>query len=103
MSKLELESELESKSKPNPNKSVVEIFDDFYKFPCPHCGVSIVVAKREMNCRIFRCGQFKHNGVQIPQHAPEKVCDILRETDQIYGCAKPFIFKGEYVEQCGYI
>jgi len=85
------------------NKSYVEVFDDFYKFLCPHCGVSIVVLKREVNCRIFRCGQFKHNGQQIPPHSSKKICDHFRETNQIYGCAKPFIFKGNYVEPCDYI
>lgn len=87
------------------NKSVVErslpsveSFDEFYKFLCPHCGISIVVMKQELKCRIFRCGQYKRNGMQIPPHSPKNICDKLRENEQIYGCARPFIFKESFVE-----
>lgn len=87
----------------NNTRSNVEIFDDFYRFNCPHCGTNIVVMKNEVNCKIFRCGQLKSNGTQIPPHAQKIVCDQLRENNLVYGCAKPFIFRGEYVEKCEYI
>ena len=81
----------------------VELFDDFYKFKCPHCKIDVVVMKNELNCKIFRCGQLKSNGSQIPPHTQKTECDRLRESDLIYGCAKPFIFKNNFVEICGYI
>lgn len=86
-----------------PVKQLVEVFDDFYKFTCPYCGIGVVVMKNELACRIFRCGLLKSNGTQIPPHANKKDCDKLRETDSVYGCARPFIIRDEYVEPCDYI
>ena len=84
-------------------KQPVEVFDEFYKFACPYCGIDVVVMKNELACKIFRCGILKKNGTQVPQHADKKQCDGLRETDSVYGCARPFAFCGEYVEPCEYI
>jgi len=55
---------------------------------CPHCNQTIEVVKR--NCRIFRCGIYKHNFQQIHPHLPQPECDKLFENDEIYGCGKPF-------------
>lgn len=85
------------------NKSLVVFRDPFYVFSCPHCGMLIQVNKKELNCKIFRCGVYKKTGKQIPPHAKRVLCDRLRNTKQIYGCARPFIFRGEYVEACEYI
>jgi hypothetical protein len=81
----------------------VEVFDDLYLFNCPHCGIQIVVMKKELNCKIFRCGQLKSNGNPIAPHAPKIVCDGLKTNNLIDGCGKPFIFKDTHVEICGYI
>jgi len=55
---------------------------------CPHCAVMCEVL--EINCRIFRCGVYKKNNKQIPQHMPKAQCEQLIEEDAIYGCGKPF-------------
>jgi hypothetical protein len=77
--------------------------EGYYYFMCPHCSVMICVAKNELNCKIFRCGNFKSTGDQIPPHASEKMCVMFKEKDLVNGCAKPFIFDGHKVEICGYI
>jgi hypothetical protein len=82
-------------------------FDDFYKFRCPHCHINIVAMKNEINCLIFRCGQFKKTGENIPPHMSKIECDRLKLRDLIYGCSKPFRLvrsnKNFKVEPCGYI
>lgn len=87
----------------NLGKSIVQIFDDFYLFNCPHCNIEIVVIKNELNCRIFRCGEYLKNGEPIPPHAPKIMCDKLKADNLINGCGKPFIFKENVVETCDYI
>jgi hypothetical protein len=79
---------------------------------CPHCQQYIVIL--ELNCKIFRHGTYKTTGEQIPPHSPKDICDKLVETDQIYGCGKPFrivILENEnneeknqwLIEKCEYI
>jgi hypothetical protein len=56
---------------------------------CPHCGIMIEIV--EFNCRIFRCGVFKHPSYeQIAPHLPKEECDRLVLNNSIYGCGKPF-------------
>ena len=55
---------------------------------CPHCEQQSEIL--ELNCRIFRCGIFKHNFEQIPPHSTKAVCDDLKARDLIFGCGKPF-------------
>jgi hypothetical protein len=55
---------------------------------CPHCCQLCEVL--ELNCRIFRCGIYKHNFVQIPPHLPKIQCDYLKANNLIFGCGKPF-------------
>ena len=55
---------------------------------CPHCYTWIQID--EINCAIFRHGQYKETGVQIPPHLEKKACDELIEKGLIYGCGKPF-------------
>ena len=55
---------------------------------CPHCSQLIEIV--ELNCCIFRCGIYQHNGEQIPPHLPKIECDRLVENRSIYGCGKPF-------------
>jgi len=71
--------------------------DDFYIFVCPHCKVEIIVKKNELNCRIFRHGVLKRNYTQVNPHASFEECQRLIQTDQIYGCGKPF----EIIEKDG--
>ena len=55
---------------------------------CPHCQQLIEIV--ELNCQIFRCGIYKHNGEQISPHLPKIECDRLMESNAMYGCGKPF-------------
>ena len=66
---------------------------------CPHCGICIEV--EEINCAIFRCGIYKHNGKQIPPHLPKSECDTIK--DVIWGCGKPFKYENKKLIICDYI
>lgn len=57
---------------------------------CPRCNISIEVLMCQLNCRIFRCGVYKHNMEQINPHAPLSVCEELVKQDLIYGCGQAF-------------
>jgi hypothetical protein len=62
--------------------------DDFIVGNCPNCGISIIVAKNEINCKRFIC-LILPNGEQINPHASKHEC----ETSELkYGCRKPFIY-----------
>jgi hypothetical protein len=82
--------------------------NDYYVFKCPHCEQYTQVHKNEINCRVFRHAVYKTNMIPINPHAPKEQCDNLLASDQIYGCAKPFILNkdsnGNYiVDLCEYI
>jgi hypothetical protein len=68
---------------------------------CPHCKIWIEII--EINCAIFRCGLFKHNFQQIPQHENKKMCDLYIKNDLIYGCSKPFKIVDSKPVICDYI
>ena len=73
---------------------------------CPHCDAYLCIT--ELNCCIFRCGIYKKTNEQIDPHLSKEKCDILIETNQIYGCGKPFqiITKDDntwIVQKCDYI
>ena len=55
---------------------------------CPNCDIMIEIV--ELNCRIFRCGIYKNNYIQIPPHSTREECDRLIKNNEIYGCGKPF-------------
>ena len=56
------------------------------------------------NCRIFRCGVLKLNGLQINPHSNKNICDDLTANNLIYGCGKPFfIDANNKVLICDYI
>lgn len=57
--------------------------------PCPHCSKLYEIV--QLNCRIFRCGVYKHNLNQIEPHMCKEKCDHLANTGAIYGCGKPFM------------
>lgn len=62
---------------------------------CPHCKILILVKKKELNCKIFRCGIFKKNYNQIPPHLSEELCERLLKEEKIFGCGKPFKVENE--------
>jgi|TARA_B100001971_G_scaffold60976_1_gene55967 hypothetical protein len=81
----------------------------FLTFKCPYedCKLYIEVAKKELNCKIFRHGVLKNNNKQINPHSSKQICDNLSQQNAVYGCARPFKlipkFDGYYPEQCAYI
>ena len=77
---------------------------DFHVISCPHCDVTIVVAKNEVACAVFRCGVLKDSLVGIPSHASQQQCEQLVQQNKIYGCGKPFrLVAGNNAEICDYI
>jgi hypothetical protein len=77
---------------------------------CPHCEGAVLVAKTELNCRIFRHAVYKATGQPISPHAPQAMCETLLAQDAVVGCAKPFrvvddsTTPGQYrTEACPYI
>ena len=84
----------------------VKDIGDFYNFKCPHCHNDIIVAKKELNCKIFRHGVYIKTGKPMNPHMNQLKCVWLAKTKQIYGCGKPFrVVNGTpmYVEICDYI
>lgn len=79
-------------------------------FPCPHCGLMIVVACKDLRCRIFRHGTYRQDSEDAPQqldpHASQQAC--RQAAGSVYGCTGPFrLVKGAdgtwRAEVCGYI
>jgi hypothetical protein len=59
--------------------------------PYPDCNIPIEII--EINCAIFRCGIYKdydNYGKQINPHLSKEDCDILKQSDKIWGCGRPF-------------
>jgi hypothetical protein len=57
---------------------------------CPHCSEYIIVNQRDLNCHIFRHAVYKNSMLPIDPHAPETTCHALIQSEQVFGCAKPF-------------
>jgi hypothetical protein len=76
-----------------------------YVFNCPHCHMLVQVPRDGLNCQIFRHGVLKSNSeAQVPPHASQAECEQLVAAGLIYGCGKPFIYRGgDAAEICGYI
>ena len=73
---------------------------------CPNCNDIIIIS--ELNCCIFRHGIYKKTNEQIDPHLSKEICDELFETNQIYGCGKPFqiIIQDDgtlIIQKCDYI
>ena len=73
---------------------------------CPHCNSYLSIT--ELNCGIFRHGIYKETNEQIDPHLSEENCKKLIESNQIYGCCKPFQIiiqdNGDWiVQKCDYI
>ncbi len=81
--------------------------NDILTFICPHCQGDIQVLRSETNCCIFRHGQFRKNGQQVPPHLSKEECDDLFEKEAVWGCCKPFrilIMDNKWViDKCDYI
>lgn len=101
-----------------PIGSTKVLFDNIYTFLCPHCGLVVSVEKHEINCHIFRHGNYitrkdsegraVEYGDSINPHAPKNLCDELVSKELIIGCGKPLQMyrsaDGEYyVRMCDYI
>ena len=78
--------------------SVIED-NNFYQFNCPHCNQSIEVQKKQLNCRIFRCGILKSNGKQIGPHTKKVECDRLKENNLIKA-AEAYIEEKDIEMEC---
>ena len=70
--------------------TVTELNSKELLLTCPMCRMQFVVAKNEINCKIFRCGYLKTNLKQIPPHLTKKECDELVITNSVFGCCAPF-------------
>jgi len=73
---------------------------------CPNCDDILIIS--ELNCCIFRHGIYKGTNQQIDPHLSEENCKKLIESNQIYGCSKPFQIivqdNGDLiVQKCDYI
>lgn len=55
---------------------------------CPKCKCSIII--EQLNCKIFRCGVFKNNYIQIPPHSNKQFIDNLLIQNRIFGCGQAF-------------
>ena len=75
----------------------ITIDNDFCFFKCPHCEQEIIVCIKELNCRIFRHGTYKHNYQQVDPHMNKQYCDMLIAENKVFGCCKPF----EIIEKNG--
>ena len=70
---------------------------------CPYSDCNIGIEIIEVNCAIFRCGVYKHNGQQIEPHLPKEDCDQLKHDDKIWGCGRPSKLVNDVLIVCGYI
>ena len=82
----------------------ISLTPNFYEFKCYSCNLTIIVQHDQLNCRIFRCGIIKSNGVPISPHSSKQVCEYLRNNNLIWGCGSPFkIDKDMQLIACDYI
>jgi hypothetical protein len=82
-----------------PTGSTKVLYDGIYTFLCPHCNLVVAVEKNEVNCHIFRHGNYITQrdqsgrpigyGESINPHTPKHICDDLVSRNQIIGCGKP--------------
>lgn len=101
----------ELKQKYESNKQNIKEFErykymldkpEYIVVHCPHCNICLLIYEHEIHCGIFRCGKWRHNNEQLPQHLSKKECQNI-DLDQIYGCAKPFKLEGSKAVICDYI
>jgi hypothetical protein len=68
-------------------------------YECPWCSTSIQIVA--VNCNVYRCGQFKDTGDQLPPHMPEKESEELKES--YWGCGKPITLQNGQLVKCAWI
>lgn len=73
-----------------PKRAPKREMDGDILFQCPHCDISIIVAKRAIRCGVFRHAVYKSNGRPIPPHSKQAFCEQLLVEDKVFGCAQPF-------------
>ncbi len=79
------------------------LLEDYYYFNCPNCNSICQVHKTDIKCGIFRHAVYKKDLSFVNPHASKEECENLKNSDIVYGCAKPFMFDGNSVKKCGYI
>jgi hypothetical protein len=90
---------LETKRKPAESR-----MEDFVLTSCPKCGTTIQIFKRDINCRIFRCGIFKASNQPIAPHAAKAQIDAWLAQGRLHGCGQPFRLNAKNsAEVCDYI
>lgn len=81
--------------------------DNYLLFSCPHCLELVMVAKKELNCCIFRHAIYKNSYDQVNAHLDKRVCEYLTRENLVFGCSKPFkiVYDGLNYEviKCDYI
>lgn len=68
--------------------------ENYYIINCPYCGDDIIIYHKEINCKKFRHGIYKHNYESINPHMSDKEANLLHSSNKIYGCGKYFTYDG---------
>jgi hypothetical protein len=55
---------------------------------CPHCNMWVII--EQLNCGIFRHGQYISNWNFVEPHMPKAQCERLLQENKVFGCMKPF-------------
>ena len=55
--------------------------------------LTVIIAPKEINCKIFRCGIFKKTLKPIPAHSSKANCLNFVKQNKIYGCGHPFFLE----------
>jgi hypothetical protein len=50
----------------------------------------ITVHVSDVNCQVFRHAVYKDTGETVNPYASQQKLNMLLQTNQVYGCAKPF-------------
>ena len=83
-----------------------------HTFNCPHCDGAVQVDSKEVNCAIFRHGQYNDNPKngnlkwqQMNPHESEAQTIYLADNKLIVGCGKPIMMCPDKtkVKTCNYI
>lgn len=82
-----------------PRNKIIESGEYIY-FECVTCKQLIEVKKSEINCKIFRCGQFKATGEPIPPHSSYLTCKQYVDSGLVFGCGEAMELLGDYIVKC---
>ncbi len=55
---------------------------------CPHCNEPVII--EQLNCGIFRHGQYKNSNRQVSPHMSKDKCLKLLDEKKVVGCMGPF-------------